>query len=196
MTRASLSGYVPMGDVAASEFNATKYTGVCKPTTFAALAIFKGLQAQLNRVAAVTGSKPIMIDGDIGPGTVGLYAAVKGALVEFATTMADSNRLGIATQLKGATSCIQIATIADVITKVAKTYADSKNAPASVPGPAPVKLPTIITPSGNEVAVSSSMALTAKIFGRPLSTIEMLAVAAVGGGVGYMLYKSRKKRRK
>ncbi len=196
MTMRPYSGYVPMGDIATSDFNSSKYPGVCKPSTFAALAKFKELQAQLNRVSAVTGGAPIVVDGDIGPGTVGLYSKVKAQLVTYAAGKASGPvALSNVARMGAATDCISIATIADLLAVVAKGYADENKVPATVPGPAPAKLPTIVTASGQEQAVTPQMELFGKIFGRPLSSTEKLALLAVGGGVGYMLL-TRKKRGK
>lgn len=197
MTMSPYSGYVPMGDIAAADFNATKYAGVCKPSTFAALATFKDLQNQLNRVASITGTTRIVVDGDIGPGTVGLYTKVRAQLVTYAgskatttTAVANVARMGLASD------CVSIATIADIIAVVAKGYADENKVPSTVPGPAPTKLPTIVTKDGAEQAVTPQMELWGKLFGRPLSTTEKLALLAVGGGVGYMLWTSRKGKRR
>lgn len=179
--------YLPMGDVASSEFNATKYPGIVKPSTPTALAIFKDLQAQLNRVASVTGNKVIMVDGDIGPGTVALFAAVKPVLM--LKSLADAPVIGMTI------TAPQIAQHADVIARVARSYADGKSAPAKVPAPAPTKPPTLVNAAGQEFAAPTGF--LAQVFGRSLSSTETLIAVGVFGGIGYMLYtKAGKKRRR
>lgn len=46
---------------------------LCRPTNFSALAAFKNLQTQLNRVAAAKGWSNVTVDGDIGPTTMTLF---------------------------------------------------------------------------------------------------------------------------
>lgn len=53
-------------------------SGVCKPMDFAALAKFKELQSQCNRVAQVKGYSKVKVDGDIGRGTVELVERILG----------------------------------------------------------------------------------------------------------------------
>jgi hypothetical protein len=184
-------GYLPMGDVASSEYNATKYPGVVKPSTFDALATFKNLQNQLNRVAAVSGNKPIAVDGDIGPGTVTLYAAVKPHLATYAAVEASG---ADATKIGAAGTATEIAQYADVIAEVASKYANSKGAPTTVPGPAPVKPPTLVSATGIETAAPAGADLLAAWKG--VSTPMKLAGAAVLAGIGYFMFFDKKRRRR
>jgi hypothetical protein len=185
--------YLPMGDVASSEFNATKYPGVCKPSTNPTLLLFRELQSQLNRVASVSGLTPIAIDGDIGPGTVALYAREKPFL---AVSVAPIDAAA-AIKVSSASTCSQIATVADIIARVAKNYADSQKAPAVVPGPAPTRPPTLVNAKGEEFAAPPpGKDLFVQIFGRPLSTMEKVAVIGVFGGIGYLVYTNTKKRKR
>jgi lysozyme family protein len=60
--------------------------------TFEALAVFKALQAQINRIAHIAGFSKIRVDGDLGPQTV--VAANKGIKFIGGTTLAsDCNML-------------------------------------------------------------------------------------------------------
>src|SRR5262245_6418938 len=147
-------GYISMGDVATDSFNSTKYPGVCKPSTVATLAVFKRLQAQLNRVASVKGIATIAVDGDVGAGTVGLYASLKSALISYASSSKDISFAfaGVAQLTAAGGSCTSIASVADVIADVADAYADSLGASASPPAPKPIAPPTLVSKTGVETA--------------------------------------------
>jgi hypothetical protein len=51
----------------------TWQAGICKPMTFAALAAFKNVQTQLNRIAKAKGWPAIGVDGALGPSAVALF---------------------------------------------------------------------------------------------------------------------------
>lgn len=173
-----MSEYLTMGaDAYALEanvsFNSTKYPGTCKPSDFGTLAKFKALQEQLNRVAEKKGVAKIAIDGDIGPGTLGLMA-----------------KLGLASS---GTACTAIAGYVSTFTAQAKALADTLGAPAKVSGPAPIKAPTIVTPAGAEIPVPPGAAFLGQLTNMP--TTAKLALAGVGVGIVYVL-ATKKKRRK
>ncbi len=136
-----------LGATQASDWNSTKYRGVCKPTTFQALDVARRLQMELNRVAQALGLKKITVDGDIGPGTLNLLKAIqaKGPTV--------SGGLAVAP----ATSCTAVALMADGLTASAKAVADSRGVATKVDQPVPTKPVTIVTPSGQEVAAPPSL---------------------------------------
>lgn len=185
-------GYMPMGDVASSEFNATKYPGVCKPSTVSALATFKRLQTQLNRIAAAKSIPTIAIDGDIGPGTVTLFGKVQADLVAYATStmnLAGSVKIAVVTS-----SCTALASVADIVGDVADQYATSIKAPLNPPSPTPTKPPTLVLPSGAEVPPPAGAGLLTAF--TSASDTMKIAMIAVAGGVGYYLLKGRKHRRR
>lgn len=179
----------PLGDVASTDFNSTKYPGVCKPSTSSALVMFRELQKQLGRVASVKGLKPIAIDGDIGPGTVGLFKAVQNA------AQADANSGSVTAQelvTYNNTSCTIIATSADDSSVTLKNYADFLNAPSSPPTPPPAKPPTLVLNTGQEVPAPMSADIMQAWTGLG-GTGQLVALAALGGIGWYMLKGSKKK---
>jgi len=186
-------GYTPMGDIASDQFNSTKYPGICKPSTITALAAFKRLQTQLNRVAYAKGLSTIAVDGDIGPGTVSLVNKLAPSLITDATT-----KMQLASATKVATStmngCVSLASVADVVADVAESYAGTLKAPEKAPAPAPTKPPTLVSSSGQESAPPPGADILSAF--TSASTPMKLAMVAVAGGVGYYLYKGHKKRRR
>lgn len=185
-------GYIGMGDVASSEFNSTKYPGVCKPSTWNALRIFERLQTQLNRVASVKGIATIAIDKDIGPGTLALFFKVQPSLIVYATDnmkLAEAAKIG--TVLK--TSCSSLAAVADVVGDIAEGLANMLKAPAKPPSPPPLKPPTLVMPDGTEKAppVGADLLTAWEQASMPVK----LATVGVLGGIGYYLYKGSKRRR-
>jgi lysozyme family protein len=185
-------GYTPMGDIASDQFNSTKYPGVCKPSTITALAAFKRLQTQLNRVAFAKGLSTIAVDGDIGAGTVSLVNKLAPALISDAT-----NKMNLVGAAKVGTStisgCVSLAGVADVVADVAESYAGTLKAPEKAPAPTPVRPPTLVNAAGAETpAPAGAEILTAFT---SASTTMKLAMVAVVGGIGYYLYKGKRRRR-
>ena len=161
--------------ISASDFS-TARAGVCKPTNLTALGYVKELQKQLNRVAQAKGYSKIGVDGEIGPGTLALFAKVQA---------------GAGTQIMGsAGSCMGIAPDADVLSAQVQAYADSIGAPAQASAVLSLKAPTIVKPNGVEVAEAGVM----DSFGR-LQTLEQVAIVGVLGGVGYLLLTKKKRGR-
>jgi hypothetical protein len=163
--------------ITAADFS-TAMPGVCKPTNLTALGYVKSLQNQLNRVAQMKGFPKIGVDGEIGQGTLALFAKVQTAAG--------------ATQIMGSpSSCLGVAPDADVLSAQVQAYADSLGAPAKVgPSQLAVKAPTIVRPNGQEVAETGVMGAFDQ-----LATIEKLAVVGVAGGIGYLLMTAKKKRK-
>ena len=87
--------------------------GVCKPKNFPALTAAKDLQMQLNRIAKAKSIGTIVVDGDIGPGTVGLVGRC--------------NTIGAG--IPGAGSCATITGVLPAATQSAKAFADKIGAP-------------------------------------------------------------------
>ena len=75
--------YSPMGALSSSDWKETGSGSsmTCKPANFTALAAFKELQSQANRVAQMKGYKKIAVDGDLGPGTAALVNQILGMSV-------------------------------------------------------------------------------------------------------------------
>lgn len=180
--------YLPMGDIASTEFNSTKYPGIVKPSTASTLVMFKKMQSQLDRIAAVKGIAPIAVDGDVGPGTVSLFGAVKADIAAYAMFLQD---IAASTKIALATSAVQIATIADVIADEAENYADSLNAPSNPPKPAPSKPSTLVLSTGQEVPAPMSANIL-EAWSNLGTTGQLVALAALGG-VGWYLVKSSKR---
>ena len=156
---------------AAPSFNTTKYPGICKPENQQTLDMVFELQRQLNRVAQVRGLKKISIDGDIGPGTVGLFNSVLG-------TSAACDTIGS-----------QIATF----TAQVRVLATSLGAPAKVSSPAPAKTPSFVLPSGLEVAAPKGIAASASdSLGLPVPVIAALGLGAIV--IGYKMTKKKGRR--
>lgn len=87
--------------------------GVCKPKNFPALSAAKDLQMQLNRIAKAKSIGTIVVDGDVGPGTVGLVGRC--------------NTIGAG--IPGAGSCSTITGVLPAATQSAKAFADKIGAP-------------------------------------------------------------------
>lgn len=184
--------YLPMGDLDPSDWNSTKYPGVCKPTNFEALAKFKELQVQLNRVAHAKKVAKVVVDGDIGPGTVRLAVALAAAVApDLSVTSIGILAMFLRSQLAAATSCSAIAARADVIAKAAENYANGLQVPAKVSQPAPARPSTIVTPSGEVTAPSQYQGSASSGIGEITAGQKVFAGLALGGLVFY-LAKNRK----
>jgi hypothetical protein len=184
--------YLPMGDVSSDSFNSTKYPGVCKPSTVAALTTFKRMQHNLNRCAVVSGASTIAVDGDIGPGTVTLFGRLKSHLGTYALGNNDTNA---AIKIAAAgSSCSSIAAVADVIANIAESYADDQNAPTSPPAPKPIKPPTLVSSTGLETPAPAGSNLLA-VWGTT-STPVKLAALGILGGIGYFAFMKKPRRRR
>jgi hypothetical protein len=167
--------YFPMGDISTSDFNSTKYPGVCKPSNFATLAVFKELQYQLNRLAQGLNMPKIAVDGDIGPGTIKLVSAI------------GAQRL-----LVDASTCVSIATKADTLTSVAKQQATALGVPDKISAPSPPQTPSIITPAGAIVPQPAAASLSDAFRNMGTPTLIALGVGVVA--VGYVVAKDMKKK--
>ena len=175
-----MSEYLTMGadaPVATSgpvpKFNSTKYPGTCKPSDFGTLSLFKALQEQLNRVAQVNGIAKIAVDGDVGPGTLGLMA-----------------KLGLAAS---GTPCTSVAAYVVTFTATTKALADTLQAPAKVSGPAPIKAPTIVTAGNLEIPAPPGAGIIGSI--QNMGTPAIIAAVGIAGGIGYMLFFKKKRRK-
>lgn len=162
--------------ISAADFT-TLPSGVCKPTNLTALGYVRSLQSGLNRVAGVKGFGKIGVDGEVGPGTLALFAKVQAAA---------------GTQIMGSpSSCMGIAPDADVLAAQVHAFATSIGAPPE--GSAQllaVHAPTIVRPNGQEVAETGIMGAFERLQG-----IEQVAVIGVAGAIGYLFFTAKKKRK-
>jgi len=175
-----MSEYLTLGDTGSEgiTWNSTKYPGTCKPSDFATLAKFKALQEQLNRVAQVKGFTKIAVDGDFGPGTVDL-----------AKKVSQSNTL----------TCSALAGSVTTFTASFAALATSLSAPAKVAGPAPIKPPSIVNAAGNVVIAppGSGNPIAASLYDSVsgLGTVGVVAAVGIAGGIGYLLFFKKKRRK-
>mgnify|MGYP001612449738 CR=1 FL=1 len=188
--------YLPMGDLDASNWNSTRYPGVCKPTNFEALGHFKKLQIQLNRIAQAKGMSKVAVDGDIGPGTIKLAAAIYAA----AAADAGISSVGLystylRTQLAGATSCTALASRADMIATAAEKYANALKVPAQISQPSSPKPSTIVTSSGEVTAPAQYQGSGSSGFGTMGTAQKVVAGVALGGLVFFLIQDQKKRRR-
>jgi hypothetical protein len=171
--------YLPtMGTIDSTHFNSTRYPGVCKPTDFPTLEVFKEMQYQLDRLAEGRKLAKIAIDGDIGPGTMKLVKATGPWM------MVDTS------------SCASVAQYADVISAGAQKKADDLGVPAKITTPATFAKPSILAPTGAiVVAPPGQMGAGASIGDafKGLGTAGMLAVGAAIVGIGYFVTTKMKK---
>jgi hypothetical protein len=155
----------------ASDFNCTKYAGICKPTTATALAVVQECQRQLNRVAQLKGLAKITVDGDVGPKMLALAKATLGVT-------------GDVTAL--ALGC-------DAISVMAATMATSNGVPATVSQPKPIVQPSYLPPGAPApIAVASAGGMIPPLFG--LSSTQTLMVLGVGGLIVYKKFFSKKRK--
>ncbi len=154
--------------------------GTCKPMNWIAYGYVTNLQNQLNRVATVKGLSKIGVDGQIGPGTLGLLKKVKAL---FPTVMGDPS------------SCLYTSADADVIGDQVKDVADSLNAPTAV-APASSKAATIVTKSGLVVTPPGMPAASIMGAFNGITPMQGIALAGIAGGIGYLLLKKKKGKRK
>lgn len=170
--------YFPMGTIDASNFNSTKYPGVCKPMNVDTLNQVVDMQQQLNRVAQQKGVAKIAPDGDIGPATVALVNKVKEIVLDLTTP---------------SSTCSQVASNADLIANNARMFADTAGVPATVAAPAPPKPPSFITPAGGEISVPGAGGASASLLdGMSTTTMILLGVAVVGAGYFLTTKKGRR----
>lgn len=132
MRHRELDGYIATGELGPTDFCSTMndqckspISGVCLPMNAEAVATFKSLQGQLNRVAAVKGWPLVNVDGRIGEKTVSLLERVLGITAQdcnfvamgamgFAAQVAiKANSAGAPTTVKPPASSKPSVTLAD-----------------------------------------------------------------------------------
>lgn len=156
----------------------TSVGGVCKPKNFPALNVARELQRQLNRVAQVKGFAKVGVDGAIGPGTLALFTKVQA--------VSSGQVMG------SPATCMGVAPDVDILAPQVKALADSLGAPATVSEPLSITPPTILTKSGKILVPPDAGAVGAFA---SMSTVEKLALLGVAGGIGYLLFAGKKKKK-
>jgi hypothetical protein len=150
----------------------------CKARNFPALAMVKEFQSQLNRVATAKKLPKVAVDGEVGPATLSLFRAVQAA--------SGGALLG------NPATCMGVAPDVDVLGADIKQFADTLGAPVFVTPPISLKAPTVVTKSGlHVVAPNSGIAGSLATLSGP----TRIALLAVAGGVGYMLFTGKPKRK-
>ena len=144
-------------------------SGVCKPADAGALANFKELQNQLNRVAQTSGWSLLDVDGRLGAKTVEYYNRAQGG------NITDCNMLSSIT-----VSGTSVATI--------RMIADQMNAPAVVKAPI-TSQPSSVDPRTGQIKDPPGLAITDAVFGL-VSSPWGLAIAAGLGFAAWKLYKT------
>jgi hypothetical protein len=165
------------GSTTSADF--TNVGGVCKPKNLPALAAARAFQGQINRVAHMKKFPKVATDGAVGPATLALFRKVQAA-APAGSIMGDPS------------GCMTVAPDVDVLAAQVQAFADSLGAPAQVPGPLSIAPPTIVTKSGKTV-VAPDAGIAGSL--ATLSSVEKIALLGVAGGIGYLLF-TRKKRRK
>jgi hypothetical protein len=165
------------GSTTSADF--TNVGGVCKPKNLPTLAAARAFQGQLNRVAQVKKLGKVATDGAVGPATLALFRKVQAA-APAGSIMGDPS------------GCMTVAPDVDVLAAQIQAFADSLGAPATVPGPLSIAPPTILTKSGKTV-VAPDAGIAGSL--ATLSGVEKIALLGVAGGIGYLLF-TKKKRRK
>lgn len=147
--------------------------GVCKPADKNTLLMVTGFQKQLNRVAQAKGLSKIGVDGDIGPGTQGLYASV----VQASGGAVPSGSL-CGNDLPGIAVSVQ-------------SFADSLGAPVVASSP-PAKTPSFVNPTtGIETKVPAAGASIGDMF-KGMSTPLKLTFVGILGGIGYFVFLEKR----
>ncbi len=168
------------GDTAITAADFAQSGGVCKPRNLVALNYTKELQKQLNRVAHVKGFSKISVDGSIGPATQSLLKKVQAVAPQVMGTPA---------------SCIGVAADADVIGDQVREVANALAAPATVPGP-------LLGSGASQLALPNGKVGTVTGTGdgvmgafTSLGETEKIVMVGLVGGIGYMLWKGKKRRK-
>jgi hypothetical protein len=183
--------YMQLGSVDPSHFNCTKYPGICKPSDSATLAIFKNLQAQLNRVAQGLGLSKISVDGDIGNDVLSLISQISANMSQGGVSADPARNILIQA---GAYSSVDAASNADTLANACVAAASQMNVPAKITQPASGSS-TLVSASGAEQKVSTPTPASASILDSlgGLSTTEMLAIGAGLGAIAYVVGKKPKR---
>lgn len=170
--------------ITASDF--FQKNGVCKPANFVALAYAMNLQDHLNRVAQIKNFAKVGVDGAIGALTLALFKKVQA--ISAGSVMGD------------ASSCINIAADADVLSVQVKDLADKLGAPDKVSSPSTSTV-TVATSTGHTVKAPAQYQGNTGIVGQLSNALGGISptVMVIGAGVaigGYLYFKGGGKKRR
>lgn len=185
-------GYTAMGGLSTSDWCSSKnpvcpnpLKGIVKPMTVNAANTFKLVQQETNRVAHMTGTTKIAVDGRIGPGTL---SAVNAALKKGVAL--------IGWALPGYPTVEDLAASADVVHVALSNIANSLNAPTVVLGPAaphPSGAGGQLNPSNADIMADMPLFDRLKIQMSGASGMLLIGATIVGGLVYYNMKKTGKK---
>jgi hypothetical protein len=188
--RSNAMGYSGMGALPATDWCSTKNPqGTCKPIrgivlpmTIAAADQFKSMQDEINRVAHMTNTAKVAVDGRIGPGTLSAANAAlkKGTAV-----------IGFA--LPGYPNVDALAANADVVTNALDRIANSLKAPRYVAGKQPAAPPS---GTGGQVNPPREMIIAAMPLHQRVQQSVLFWPAVLGLMVGGFWYMEQKKKGK
>jgi hypothetical protein len=155
--------------------------GVCKPSNATALAAFKDLQRQINRLHKLWEFKLIAVDGRPGPHTTRSLNNIYSAQ-------------GVSTHYP---DCSGYAAKAESEAKVIKTIADFAGAPAQVPDPSSVTSPPSVATADGKVShpAISTFNIDQYIGQATRFASSPIGLAMVAGGV-FLFLKRRKPKSK
>lgn len=158
--------------------------GVCKATDDTALAQFKELQRQANRVLDSLQTAKISVDGAIGPGTL-------NALKVIATTP-SAGAYSLSSSSINLNDCTAVAAQSLVVSARLSDLADYLGAPSSVSSPSPPTPPTTVNPVTGVETPQGFAASAGDMLGN-MSTTEKLGVAGLAVAIGYFAFKGKKR---
>lgn len=96
-------------------------SGVCRPQTFEALELAKGIQRQTNRVLDSTNKKLLFVDGRIGSKTISAVNVALGSSFQNCSDIAN-NAKSILAQLKNLANSQNLVIVADPESIVRSTF--------------------------------------------------------------------------
>jgi hypothetical protein len=176
--------FLQLGTVDDNQFNSTTYPGICRPSNKGALAIFKNLQAQLNRVAQGAGLSKITVDGDLGNATLALFGKIAAFLSQGGVSIDPARNMLIQA---GAYGCVEIARNADALAMAATGVANQMNIPPKISQPSGVS--TIAMPGGGTQKITTPTPAAASLVDS-LSGMDPTTLLMAAGAVGAVIYFS------
>lgn len=183
--------YMQLGAVDPSHFNCTKYPGICKPSDFATLAIFKNLQAQLNRVAQALGFKKVTVDGDIGSGVTSLLSQIAANLSQGGVSVDPARNILIQA---GGYQPTEAAANADTLGNAAQGVADQMSVPAKISQPSSGSS-VLVSATGAETSISTPTPASASLLDSlgGLGGLSATTILALAAGAGVLVYMAESK---
>jgi hypothetical protein len=179
-----------LGVIDTTHFNSTKYPGVCNPSDADTLAVFKNLQAQLNRVAQAGGIAKVTVDGSIGPATVALLAKIVSFLTDSTPSVDPARNILLGT---AGYQCTDIASNADMLGNAAQGVADAMSIPPKVSQPSGAS--TLVSSTGATTKITTATPAAASLVDS-LQGMDPMTLLMAAGAVGAVIYFSGGKKRR